>query len=478
MTLSGKVPNTQRDQDQFVRHTEAFFSQEQIKLARDDLDYWGRDWTRSFEVAPLAIVFPTSTEQVVELVQVANAEGYRLVPSGGRTGLSGGCVASNHEVVVSFDRMNRILGFNSVDRLVLCQAGVVTAQLQQFAVEQGLFYPVDFASSGSSQIGGNIATNAGGIRVIRYGLTRDWVAGLKVVTGNGDVVVANQGLIKNATGYDLRHLFIGSEGTLGLIVEAEMQLRAPPEPHRVMVVCVTSLNDLLSILQCFQNSLQLSAFEFFSDFAMSKVLKHRGLDRPFSTVTKYYALLEYDESDADVATQAFSECVENGWIVDGVLSHSTLQSERLWELRDGITESIAADTPYKNDISVRISEVPGFLDDVGSVVAKHYPDLEVCWFGHIGDGNLHLNILKPPDLEISEFQDRCRAINPLLFELIQKRGGSISAEHGVGLLKRDYLRFSRSKGEIERMKAIKDAFDPNGIMNPGKIFAPNGDESA
>lgn len=476
MTLSGKVPSTQRDQDQFVRHTEAFFSQEQIKLARDDLDYWGRDWTRSFEVAPLAIVFPTSTEQVVELVQVANAEGYRLVPSGGRTGLSGGCVASNHEVVVSFDRMNRILGFNSVDRLVHCQAGVVTAQLQQFATQKGLFYPVDFASSGSSQIGGNIATNAGGIRVIRYGLTRDWVAGLKVVTGNGDLVVANRGLVKNATGYDLRHLFVGSEGTLGFVVEAEMQLRTPPEPQRVMVVCVASLNDLLSILQRFQRSLELSAFEFFSEFAMSKVLRHRGIERPLSTVATYYALLEYDESVTEAATQAFSDCAECGWITDGILSQSASQSERLWELRDGITESIAADTPYKNDISVRISEVPGFLNDVGNVVAKHYPDLEVCWFGHIGDGNLHLNILKPPEVEISEFQERCKAINPLLFELIQKRGGSISAEHGVGLLKRDYLRFSRSQDEIERMRAIKHVFDPNGIMNPGKIFPLSSDE--
>lgn len=476
MSMPSSDSRKRRDQDRFVRHTSGVFSEDQIKLAHADLDYWGRDWTRSFEVSPLAIVFPTSTEQVVELVRVANAKGYYLVPSGGRTGLSGGCVASNNEVVVSFDRMNRILGFNSIDRMVRCQAGVVTAQLQQYATEQGLFYPVDFASSGSSQIGGNIATNAGGIRVIRYGLTRDWVAGLKVVTGSGEVIDANNGLIKNATGYDLRHLFVGSEGTLGFVIEAEMQLRTPPEPQRVMVVCVSSLNDLLSILQCFQQSLELSAFEFFSDFAMSKVLNHRGLDRPFSTITQYYALLEYDESATDVATQAFSECVENGWITDGVLSQSESQSERLWELRDGITESIAADTPYKNDISVRISEVPGFLDDVGDVVTTHYPDLEVCWFGHIGDGNLHLNILKPPDVGILEFQDRCREINPLLFELIQKRGGSISAEHGVGLLKRDYLSFSRYPGEISRMKAIKSAFDPNGVLNPGKIFAPTIDE--
>lgn len=477
MSRSDSVSAKQREQDQFAKHAAAVFSDEQIKFAEEDLEYWGRDWTRSFEVDPLAIVFPTSTEQVVELVRLAIAEGYPLVPSGGRTGLSGGCVASNNEVVVSFDRMNQILGFNSVDRLIHCQAGVITAQLQQYAAERGLFYPVDFASSGSSQIGGNIATNAGGIRVIRYGMTRDWVAGLTVVTGNGDVVSVNKGLVKNATGYDLRHLFIGSEGTLGFVVEAEMQLRAPPEPQRVMVVCVPVLNDLLSVLQRFQQSLELSAFEFFSDLAMSKVLGHKALERPFPTVAKYYALLEYDESATDEATRAFSDCLENGWITDGVLSQSISQSERLWELRDGITESIAAQTPYKNDVSVRISEVPGFLDDVGIIVAKHYPDLEVCWFGHIGDGNLHLNILKPPDVGISEFQNRCREINPLLFELIQKRGGSISAEHGVGLLKRDYLRFSRSQSEIDRMKAIKNAFDTKGLMNPGKIFSRSGNES-
>lgn len=470
MSNARSTSNFHREQDRFLKRVGSVFQENQVKLAREDLEFWGRDWTRSFEIAPLAVVFPTEVEQVVELVRRAKTENFPLVPSGGRTGLSGGCVASNNEVVVSFDRMNRILGFNPIDRMVRVQAGVVTAQLQQFAVNHELFYPVDFSSSGSSQIGGNIATNAGGIRVIRYGLTREWVAGLKVVTGNGDVVNANKGLIKNATGYDLRHLIIGSEGTLGFVVEAELQLCSPPEPQLVMVVCVTALQDLLSILQCFQKYIALSAFEFFSDVAMSKVLGHRGIERPFETRSSYYALLEYDESVSDVATRAFSECAEQGWITDGVLSQSTAQSRRLWELREGITESIAPYSPYKNDISVRISEIPGFLDDVEKIVNRHYPDMEVCWFGHIGDGNLHLNILKPCELEISDFQDRCTEINPFLFEAIKQRGGSISAEHGVGLLKRDYLSFSRDQSEIDAMKAIKRAFDPNDIMNPGKVF--------
>ena len=193
-----------------------------VSTAKADLDHWGRDWTRSFVVAPSAVAFPETVQEVVAITRLANAEGFALVPSGGRTGLSGGAVASRGEVVVSFDRMNRILDFDEADRVVRCQAGVVTAAVHAFARDKGLFYPVDFSSSGSSQIGGNVATNAGGIKVIRYGMTRDWIAGLKVVTGAGAVLELNRGLVKNATGYDLRHLFVGSEGTLGFVVEAEV----------------------------------------------------------------------------------------------------------------------------------------------------------------------------------------------------------------------------------------------------------------
>ncbi|MCY4142309.1 MAG: FAD-binding oxidoreductase [Gammaproteobacteria bacterium] len=468
----GKSQSTADRRQHFVELAQGIFPSEHITVEHDELRVLGTDWTRNFEVSPLAAVFPTSIDQVAELVQMANVHHFPLVPSGGRTGLSGGCVATSDEIVVSFDRMNRILHFDPVDRLVHCQAGVVTAQLQQFAAEHGLTYPVDFSSSGSSQIGGNIATNAGGIRVIRHGMTRDWVAGMKVVTGKGDVLEFNRGLVKNATGYDLRHLFIGSEGTLGFIVEAEMQLGTAPSPQRVMVLGVGKLADLLSILQRFKQTVNLSAFEFFSDLAMSKVLQHSTLRRPLRETTEYYALIEYDEDQSELATQAFSDCLDQGWVVDGVLSQSNSQTDDLWRLRDGITESIAGYVPYKNDVSVRISQVPEFLDDIDGLVKEHYPDLEVCWFGHIGDGNLHLNILKPPELDINEFQERCRAINPLLFKQIQRRGGSISAEHGVGLLKRDYLEFSRETSEIDAMREIKHVFDPNGIMNPGKLLLP------
>lgn len=459
------------DQATFAKEASRFLDSSQIATDEDTLNTWGSDWTRSYRIDPLAVVYPKTIGQLVQLVKLARQIDLKLVPSGGRTGLSGGAVASDHEVVVSMDRMNQILDFNPVDRIVTCQAGVITANLQEFANEQKLFYPVDFASSGSSQIGGNIATNAGGIRVIRYGMTRESVAGLKVVTGTGDVLDLNKGLMKNATGYDLRHLFIGSEGTLGFIAEAEIRLIPPPENQKVQVLGVKDLKDILQILQYFQAQITLSAFEFFSDLAMHKVLAHReNLRRPFQQSCPYYVLLEYDESEDASATTAFNEVFERKLVVYGIVSQSINQAQSLWQLRDGITESIAVHTPYKNDVSVPVNQIPDFLNEVDDLVRTHYPDFEVCWYGHIGDGNLHLNILRPDSLTIDEFFERCHTISPMLFEKIQKRRGSISAEHGVGLLKRDFLGYSRSEPEISIMRQVKQVLDPSGIMNPGKLL--------
>ena len=446
------------------------FAPEQVSADEQTLQTYGCDWTRAFAIAPSAVVFPRSNDDVVRLVQLANREGFKLVPSGGRTGLSGGAVASHAEVVVSFDKMNQIRDFNAVDRLVTCEAGVVTANLQAFAQEQGLFYPVDFASSGSSHIGGNIATNAGGIKVIRYGLTRDWVAGLTVVTGNGDLLELNNGLVKNATGFDLRHLMIGSEGLLGLIVAAQMYLAPAPVPQKVMVLGVPKLGDLLQVLAAFQRHATLSAFEFFSDLCLDHVLAHRELTPPLQERCEFYALLEFDETDLDPAQAAFADCVDQGWVVDGVLSQSDAQAANLWALREGISESIAARTPYKNDLAVRVSQVPEFLEEVQTLVDSNYPEFEVCWYGHIGDGNLHLNILKPEHLSTDAFFAQCHDISPQIFRQVAARQGSISAEHGVGLLKRDFLDYSRSPQELDVMRALKAVFDPNQVLNPGKLL--------
>ncbi len=440
----------------------------------DSLNAYGKDWTKHFAPAPSAIVFPKSIEQVQAIVRWANAHKVALVPSGGRTGLSAAAVAANGEVVVSFDYMNQILEFNEMDRTAVCQPGVVTAQLQQFAEDKGLYYPVDFASAGSSQIGGNIGTNAGGIKVIRYGMTRNWVAGMKVVTGKGDLLELNKDLIKNATGYDLRQLFIGAEGTLGFVVEATMRLERQPTNLTALVLGTPDFDSIMPVLHAFQDKLDLTAFEFFSDKALAKVLGRGDVPAPFETDCPFYALLEFEATTEERAEQAlatFEHCVEQGWVLDGVMSQSEQQLHNLWKLREYISETISHWTPYKNDISVTVGKVPAFLKEIDAIVGEHYPDFEIVWFGHIGDGNLHLNILKPDAMDKDEFFGKCATVNKWVFETVQKYNGSISAEHGVGMTKRDYLEYSRSPAEIEYMKAVKAVFDPNGIMNPGKIFA-------
>ena len=446
---------------------------DKLRLDADDLETFGKDWTKVYEPAPAAIVFPKTVEQVQAIVKLANQEGIALVPSGGRTGLSAGAVAANGELVVAFDYINEIRDFNPTDRTVVCGAGVITEQLQHYAEEQGLFYPVDFASAGSSQIGGNIGTNAGGIKVIKYGMTRDWVAGLTVVTGAGEILELNQGLMKNNAGYDLRQLFIGAEGTLGFVVEATMQLTRQPHDLTALVLGVPEFSAIMDVLNSFQGKMDLTAFEFFSEKALKKVVEHQGLQRPFETEAEYYALLEFEKINDETEAQAmelFEFCVEQGWVLDGVMSQSLEQLNNLWRLREDISETISQWTPYKNDISTVISKVPGFLDEVEALVNASYPDFEIIWFGHIGDGNVHLNILKPDDLAKELFFEQCHSVSKGVFEIVEKYRGSVSAEHGVGMIKKDYLRYSRSEAEITLMKQVKMAFDPNGIMNPGKIF--------
>tara|TARA_R110001599_G_scaffold8651_9_gene42068 strand:- start:10435 stop:11835 length:1401 start_codon:yes stop_codon:yes gene_type:complete len=458
---------------EILQALQACVGESRVLTDPDSLALYGRDWTRAHAPAPSAVVLPGSIAEVQAVVELARARQLALVPSGGRTGLSGGAMACHGEVVVALDRLNRLEDFNPVDRTVRCGAGVVTAQLQAFAEEQGLFYPVDFASSGSSQIGGNISTNAGGIKVIRHGMTRDWVAGLKLVTGSGELLDLNRGLVKNNAGYDLRQLVIGAEGTLGIVVEATMQLARPPQNLTVMVLGVPDMAAVMQVLETWQGAMDLQAFEFFSELALQKVVAHQGLQRPFETPANFYALLEFEqhtEADLDQAMALFEHCVEQGWVVDGVVSQSVAQAQALWRLREDISETISRWTPYKNDISTTIVRVPDFLAEVEAVVTRAYPDFEIVWFGHIGDGNVHLNVLKPDELPMAEFQQRCGEVSRWVFEIVQRHEGSVSAEHGVGLLKKDYLHYSRSAAEIAIMKQIKRVFDPQGIMNPGKIF--------
>jgi FAD/FMN-containing dehydrogenase len=445
-----------------------------LRLLTDaaDLEQYGRDWTRRWTPAPLAIALPVSIDEVQAIVRWANAQKVAIVPSGGRTGLSGGAVAAHGELVLSLERMNRVLDFNPIDRTLAVQPGITLQAVHDAAREHGLLYPVDFAARGSCSIGGNIATNAGGIRVIRYGNTREWIAGLKVVAGNGELLELNRGLIKNSSGYDFRQLMIGSEGTLGIVVEATLRLTDPPPPSQVLLLALPDMDALMKVFGLFRARLGLQAFEFFTDVALGHVLAH-GAQRALDGDHPYYVVTEFDaanEAAQDAALAAFEHALEQGWVSDGVIAQSDAQASALWRLREGITESLASRRPYKNDVSVRISAVPSFLHEMQALLTREYPHIEVIWFGHIGDGNLHINVLRPEDLSEAAFIAQCEHVTTLLAESLHRHGGSISAEHGIGLVKKDYLESTRSAAEIELMRGVRRVFDPLGLMNPGKLF--------
>ena len=444
-----------------------------VEADEETLTAYGRDWTRFRDPAPSAVVFPRTTSDVQRLVRVAGEHGLALVPSGGRTGLAGGAVAARGEVVVSFDRMRRVVGFDPADRIVTVEAGVPVAAVQQFAAEQGLAYPVQFAADGSAQVGGSVATNAGGIRVLRHGMTRDWVAGLTAVDGTGAVLHCNAGLTKNATGYDFRHLLIGSEGTLALITEVMLRLTDPAPPSGVMLLGLSSLDALMAVFDAFRRRVALSAFEFFCPVSLEAVRAAHDLPAPLDEAAEFYALLEFDrrsEDDECAALEAFEAGLEAGWLTDGVLSQSEAQAAELWKYREGISEAITPATPYKNDLSVRIGRVPDFLRALDALIADEYPEMSVAWFGHIGDGNLHMNVLRPAHMSVAEFEEACQRVNPDVYALTREHGGSISAEHGIGLLKVSALTEARDAAEIERMRGVKAVFDPHGILNPGKLI--------
>jgi glycolate oxidase subunit GlcD len=441
----------------------------------DSCTFYGRDWIKDFQPNAAMVVLPESIEQIQAVVQSCIEARVAIVPSGGRTGLSGGATATNGEIVLSLERMRKVFEINRVDRTIRCEAGVALERIQMAAAEQGLYFPVDFSSRGSSQIGGNIATNAGGIRVIKYGNVRDWVVGLKVVVGTGDILELNGSLFKNNSGYDLRSLLIGSEGTLGIIAEATLRLASPPK-DTTRVLCGLSGNDaVLPLLShCRDNLRGLSAFEFMEQSAIEEVITRRGLRNPFSGTYSTYILVEVElnESGADEeVVRVFGEAFENGLIQDVVVSESTAQSKELMDLRDLISETLSTHyTIHKNDISVPVTAVPSFVKDLHTSIAAEYSDFKVVVFGHVGDGNLHVNVLKPDGMEDGDFWEKCHQADHTVFKTVQRYKGSISAEHGVGLLKRDFIHYTRSNAEIDLMRGVKRVFDPYDIMNPGKIL--------
>jgi glycolate oxidase subunit GlcD len=450
-------------------------SQKQVLDSTEAFEIYGKDWIKDYVPDPSLILLPSTTEEVQKILRLCSESGIKAVPSGGRTGLSGGATAINKEVVICLDRLNKIIEINELEQTVTCQAGVLTQVLQEQAAAKGLFFPVDFSSKGTSQIGGNIATNAGGIRVVRYGNMRDWVLGLKIVTAGGEIIELNGSLYKNQTGYDLRNLIIGSEGTLAVIVEATLKLTKPPANLKHIICGLGSVDDVMKLFLSTRRKFpSLSVFEYFSRKALEEVLNLHSLKEPLKENCAHYALIEIEENSpnfSEAVEMFLAEELENACLIDAVLSQNSTQSTQFITYRELIPETLNSSyTLHKNDLSLPIGKIPAFINDLENLIVKLYPSFKVIIFGHIGDGNLHVNVLKPIEMDSALFYAQCKKADAEIFKLVQQNKGSISAEHGIGLLKKDFLSYSRTPAEISLMKQIKKVFDPKNTLNPGKIF--------
>lgn len=440
----------------------------------DDLISYGRDWTRAFPPDALAVVRPGSTEEVARVVSICRAHKQAMVPSGGRTGLAAAAVATRREVVVSLERMNHIGQVDVFGGTVEVEAGAVTEAVHQACRPHGLFWPIDLAAKGQSQIGGNLSTNAGGVRVIRYGHARHWVLGMTVVLATGEIAELGGAIEKDNTGTDLRQLFIGSEGTLGIICKATLKLTRLPEGVHVVVLGLRNFATALELLaEARRAPFGLAAFEVWSDRAAARLARHRQLRPPVRGECPWYALIEIASASPEQFESWAEEVLSHDGVVDGTVAQSASQARDLWQLREGISESLSATgVPHKNDVTVPVSRLPTFIDEVEKVFEHSYPGWDVCLFGHAGDGNIHINVMKPDDMSPAEFYQTASATDHRVFELVAAHGGSISAEHGIGLVKKPYLHYSRSDLEVDLMRRIKRALDPDLLLNPGKVFDP------
>lgn len=440
-----------------------------------DLAVIGCDWTKVFKIDPLCAVLPASTAEVAEVVTYCHKHKIPVVPSGGRTGLAGGAAATNREVVISLTRMSRIEYVDATGMTICCEAGVTTQALQEAAKNVGLFFALDLAAKGSSQIGGNISTNAGGLKLIRYGGTREQVLGIEVVLPNGEVLDMMSSLRKNNTGYDLKQLFIGAEGTLGIVTRAVLRLM--PQPRNLQLACM-GVKDFAKIpaimTLCNTEGAQITAFEFFTDVAHEIVLKHTpGARTPFDQRMPYYVILEVEEGPggAKIMEALLETAFAQDLVVDAVIAQNSTQFRDLWNLRENITESISAHgQARKNDICLPIDKLAPFIAELNEVLATAPKELDLVLFGHIGDGNLHLNYVGAKSIAKDTFQALAREVEERVFAKLPKYRGSVSAEHGIGLLKKADLGLSRNRNELNLMVAIKNILDPHTLMNPGKIF--------
>ena len=438
------------------------------------------DWRGRYHGSACAVVRPASTAEVAAVVTLCAGARVPIVPQGGNTGMCGAATPdeSGREVVLSLGRLRSIRAVDQANATITVEAGVTLAEVQQAAADAELLFPLSLASEGSCTIGGNLSTNAGGTAVLRYGNTRDLVLGVEVVLADGRVLDALRGLRKDNTGYDLKQLFIGSEGTLGIVTAAVLKLFALPRTRVTALAATPTVGNAVEFLRATKRALgdRVVGFELISGPALRLSRKHHPtLPDPLPD-HDWYVLLQVDDSAADspLAAQvedAFAQAIQTGTVVDATIAQSQEQADRLWALRENISEAQRRDGPnIKHDISLPISAIPVFVDECGSALLTAFPDSRLVVFGHLGDGNLHFNVAAPAGVAAETFLGNTAAVNRIVHDRVVAAGGSISAEHGIGQLKRDELVHYKAPLEIELMRRIKATLDPAALLNPGKVL--------
>lgn len=449
--------------------------------APEDLSAYERDWRKRWHGRALAVVRPGSTAEVAAVVKACAGAGISLVPQGGNTGLVGGGVPDDQarQVVLSLRRMTAVRQIDGDNLTMTVEAGCVLQTVQAAAEAQGLLFPLSLAAEGSCTIGGNLATNAGGTQVLRFGNARDLCLGLEVVTPAGDIWDGLSGLRKDNTGYDLRGLFIGSEGTLGVITAATLKLFPMPATTVTALASCPSMEGAVELLALARSRLDagLTGFEVMNRFSLDLVARHfPALPRPLPSAD-WTVLMEHSGSLDEAAARASLEdllgaALERGCVEDAVVAESISQSRALWHVRESIPLAQAEEgLNIKHDISVPVSAIPRFVQLTDAALRAYMPGIRLVNFGHLGDGNLHYNVQAPAGADAAEFlKAQEPRVNEIVYDKVQAFGGSISAEHGVGTLKLEELRHRKSPVALTLMRQIKAALDPQGLMNPGRVL--------
>jgi FAD/FMN-containing dehydrogenase len=453
-------------------------------LTEGDLSGWEQDWRKRWRGKALAVVRPGSTLEVADVVKACAAAGISIVPQGGNTGMVVGSVPddSGRQIVLSLRRLEAIREIDEANLTMTLEAGCVLQTVQEAAAQAGLLFPLSLAAEGSCTVGGNLATNAGGTQVVRYGNARELCLGLEVVTARGEIWEGLSGLRKDNTGYDLRNLFVGSEGTLGIITAATMKLYPMPAARLTAWAAVPALEEAVALLGLAHKHLGagLTGFEVMGQFALGLVARHFEQMRvPFFDTARFCVLLETTDHESEAHARSQFErllelALEEGHVDDAVVAGNLTQARQLWHIRESIPLAQAEEgLNIKHDISLPVSAIPQFCRVTDAALANEIPGVRLVNFGHLGDGNLHYNVQAPVGGDAVAFLELNEArVNAIVFDQVLRHGGSISAEHGIGSLKVDHLPHYKSPVALDLMRAIKRALDPQNIMNPGRVIRP------